>query len=163
MANAGKPALKKPEGGSSDRDSSSSLLTNATSWEEFARRELHENPKKTVELLKNFTKRLSRLESDNFSPYLEPYFVLSFLRVNKFDEEKARECYQRFFRIRTIDPDCYFPVNRGSLSYKPILDNNIAFILSTKNPLDGMHHRYQFKLNNRTSIYTHPECVPMIS
>ncbi|XP_022695170.1 clavesin-1-like isoform X1 [Varroa jacobsoni] len=62
---------------------------------------------------------------------------MAFLRVNKFNEEKAIETYQRFFRLRTIDPAYYYPINRGSLCYKPVLDNDIAFILSKKNPRDG--------------------------
>lgn len=139
MSNSRKSVLKWPESGSSEGDSSTSVVTSRAPWEELARREFHENPAKTPELLENFMSRLGRLESDNFLPYLEPYFVLSFLRVSKFDAEKARDCYQRFFRIRTIDPAYYFPVNRGSLSYKSILDNDIAFILSTKNPLDGAY------------------------
>lgn len=133
--------MKHVKSSSSDIEDTS---TNSTSinWKEVTKlTTLNENSTRrgSQRIFQSFRKRLARLESDHFLPYLEPYFILSFLQVNHFNEEKACECYQRFFRIRTIDPDYYFPINRGSLSYKSILDNNVAFILSTKNPFDGIY------------------------
>lgn len=60
-----------------------------------------------------------------------------FLRVRKFDVDRALKTYKKFFKIRLSHPTKFFPVGCGALEHKDALDMDTGALLSKNNPIDG--------------------------
>lgn len=108
-------------------------MSEARDWEDVAREELNDIPELRDGRLAAFRRAIMDLEADNFKPLLNEELLMLFLRSRKFDVERALKTFKAWAVMRTVDPDVFFPLGKGPMDYRHVIDLPIFTVMPRVN------------------------------
>ncbi|OQR71174.1 alpha-tocopherol transfer protein-like [Tropilaelaps mercedesae] len=103
-------------------------------WQEKALVELGETPERRKTCLLEFRERVECIKE--FKPCLDERFLLGFLRVRKFDVDRAMKSYKKFFKMRLLNPKKFCPMGEGTRDLREKFQLGVTTILPRRNPID---------------------------
>ncbi|OQR71684.1 alpha-tocopherol transfer protein-like, partial [Tropilaelaps mercedesae] len=102
-------------------------------WEQRAREELNDIAELREIRLGEFRRQMLELETDNFKPLIDDDLLMIFLRSRKFDIERALKTFKAWAVMRTVDPDVFFPLGKGPMNYRHVLELPIFTVMPRVN------------------------------
>lgn len=108
-------------------------MSDLRDWEDRAREELNDIPELREARLNEFRRAMLKLETEDFKPSQDDELLMLFLRSRKFDLERALKTFKAWAVMRTVDPDVFFPLGKGPMDYRHVIDLPIFTVMPRVN------------------------------